>query len=84
MKPVSLGGHVSKAHPGMQSNYTHKMEVYKARTEHRKNLTIAKDWFRNTTGLKPEDYRVIVTGIKKIFMSGKEPNSNEIRLKLRR
>ena len=60
------------------------MEVYKARTEHRHNLIIAKDWFRDTTGLKPEDYRVLVTGIKKIFMSGKEPDSNEIKQKLRR
>ena len=60
------------------------MEVYRARVEQRKNLSIAKDWFRDTTGLKPSDYRVLVTGIKKIFMSGKEPNSNEIKQKLRR
>ena len=53
-----MGGHVSKVHPGMQSGYTHKMEVYNARTEQRKNLALAKEWFTNTTGLNPSERTV--------------------------
>ena len=41
-KAVSLGGHVSKSHPGKQSNYTKKMEIYRARTKHRQNLVLSK------------------------------------------
>ena len=78
-----MGGHVSKVHPGMQSGYTHKMEVYNARTEQRKNLALAKEWFTNTTGLNPKNHRVIITNIKKILMSGEEPVAEIIMRKVK-
>ena len=82
-KAVSLGGHVSKAHPGMQSNYTHKMEIYRARTEHRENLVKAKEWFVDITGLNPKDHRVSITEIKKQFMRGDTPDQDKIKQKLK-
>ena len=63
----------------MQSNYTHKMEIYRARTEHRENLIKAKEWFKDITGLDPKAHRVSITEIKKQFMSGDTPDPEKIR-----
>ena len=82
-RAVSLGGHVSKAHPGMQSSYTHKMEIYRARTEHRENLLKAKQWFKDITGLNPSDHRVSITEIKKQLMRGDTPDLEKIKQKLK-
>ena len=59
------------------------MEIYNARSEHRENLALAKEWFSNTTGLNPQNHRVLITNIKKSFMSGEEPVAEIIMRKVK-
>ena len=42
-KTQGLGGHMSKAHPGMSQSYAEKMETRERRTEARQLLQKAKD-----------------------------------------
>ena len=49
-KSVSLGGHLSKVHPGLSKSYSHKMEVRGKREEQRKYLLLAKEWFVENVG----------------------------------
>ena len=45
----SLGGHISKAHPGSSDTFTHKIKVRKERTHKRMALTLAKELLRKHT-----------------------------------
>ena len=76
-KSVSLGGHISKAHAGQSKRFSDKMKVYMRRQPDRENLTKAKDWFKQTTGLDPRSFRILITSIKKDFMAGREPKIPE-------
>ena len=76
-KSVSLGGHISKAHAGQSKRFSEKMKVYMRRQPDRENLTKAKDWFKQTTGLDPRSFRILITSIKKDFMAGREPKIPE-------
>ena len=80
-RAVSLGGHVSKMHAGMQSGYQHKMMVFKARTKQREYLKLAKQWFKTNIGLDPKDHRILLTNIKKLLMQGKEVEVEKIKAK---
>ena len=60
------------------------MEIYRARTKHRENLAIAKQWFQETTGLDPRNHRVLITEIKNQLMAGKNPESEKINRRLKK
>ena len=72
-KSVSLGGHISKAHAGQSKRFSEKMKVYERRQPDSENLSKAKTWFAQKTGLNPQAYRILITSIKKDFMAGREP-----------
>ena len=60
------------------------MEIYRARTKHRENLALAKEWFQDKTSLDPRNYRVLITEIKNQLMAGKEPDSEKINRRLKK
>ena len=73
-KPVQIGGHVSKAHPGMSQSYNKKRVIRKAKEQDREFLKQAKKWFVKNTGmLALKTYRDRITKIKKILKDGKTP-----------
>ena len=60
------------------------MEIYRARTKHRENLAIAKQWFQDMTGLDPKNHRVLITEIKNKLMTGEKPDSEKIKRRLKK
>ena len=65
---VSLGGHVSKAHPGHSSAYSQKLEVRKSREQERNFLKQAKEMLLKE-GIDPKKYRIKATMLKKQLMA---------------
>ena len=66
-KSVSLGGHLSKAHPGSSKPYNYKMKVRIEREEQRKYLQLAKEWYYENISSKVKS-RQHITNIKKALM----------------
>ena len=78
-RAVSLGGHISKSHPGVQSGYQDKMMIFTTRTKHRENLKLAKQWFKTNIGLDPKDHLVLIKDIKNLLMQGKGDEVEKIK-----
>ena len=74
-KPVSLGGHLAKAHPGVSKPYNHKMQIRKKREEQRKYLKLAKEWYDENISSEVK-IRSYITKIKKAMMAGQPLNKN--------
>ena len=68
---VSLGGHVSKAHPGSSTNYSRKLEIRKQRSKDRESLASAKVWVAANLEMDPKENRALVTKVKNMLMTGK-------------
>ena len=66
-KMQSLGGHMSKGHPGMNINYQRKVEIRNSRTFDRECLTKAKKILEEE-GLNCKKYKARATIIKKKLM----------------
>ena len=58
---TSLGGHVSKKHPGSSAKYLKKTARRDERANEREVLARAKILFKETTGLDPKAHRAKVT-----------------------
>jgi hypothetical protein len=63
---TSLGGHMSKMHPGMSDAYRQKIEKYKQNEQDREARKRAKDMVK--PGLSTSNARVLVTKLKKLIL----------------
>ena len=75
---VSLGGHVSKSHPGSSSNYSRKVSIREKRFEDRNCLKKAKAWITENLKLDPRQYRALATEVKKMLMAGTDPSKSSV------
>lgn len=76
-KTQSLGGHISKKHPGKSEHYAIKQQK-RAENEHDREMRRrAKEYFRLKTKKDPAAYRQKITEIKKIFIALDSQPSNE-------
>jgi hypothetical protein len=78
---TSLGGHVSKKHPGKSEGYQQK-QVKRAKNEtDREMRKKAKEFFFQQTKKDPAAFRQKITSIKKVFLA-LDSESNVDRQKL--
>lgn len=67
-KTQSLGGHISKKHPGKSVNYAEKQRKRDENEEDRDRRKEAKELFKARTRLDPAAHRQRITEIKKILL----------------